>query len=73
MWGKNKDEELCQPNLRDPYEGIMGHRFTHVSCGLDYTMAIDQNGQVLAWGTPAMIEVRLINNSYLKTIKLQVK
>lgn len=48
---------MCQPNLRDPYEGVMGHRFSHVACGLDYTMAIDQNGQVLAWGTPAMIEV----------------
>ncbi|CAG9760775.1 unnamed protein product [Ceutorhynchus assimilis] len=59
LWGKNKDEVLCQPNVRDHYEGNMGHRFTHVSCGLDYTMAIDQNGQVLAWGTPAMIETIL--------------
>ncbi|XP_066245482.1 uncharacterized protein ca [Euwallacea similis] len=59
LWGKNKEEELCQPNLRDPYEGVMSHRFSHVSCGLDYTMAIDQNGQVLAWGTPAMIETIL--------------
>ncbi|XP_050304400.1 uncharacterized protein LOC126741961 [Anthonomus grandis grandis] len=59
LWGKNKEEELCHPNLRDPYEGIMGHRFSHVACGLDYTMAIDQNGQVLAWGTPAMIETIL--------------
>ncbi|KAL1494566.1 hypothetical protein ABEB36_010144 [Hypothenemus hampei] len=59
LWGRNKDEELCQPNLKDPYEGIIGHRFAHVSCGLDYTMAIDQNGQVLAWGTPAMMETIL--------------
>ncbi|KAF7273866.1 hypothetical protein GWI33_013444 [Rhynchophorus ferrugineus] len=58
-WGKNKDDELSQPNLKDPYEGVMGHRFTHVACGLDYTMAIDHTGQLLAWGTPAMIETIL--------------
>ncbi|KAH1017237.1 hypothetical protein HUJ05_007910 [Dendroctonus ponderosae] len=59
FWGKNKDEELTEPNVKDPYEDIIGHKFDHVSCGLDYTMAIEQNGQVFAWGTPAMIETIL--------------
>lgn len=31
----------------------------HVACGLDYTMAIDHTGKVLAWGSPSMAQTIL--------------
>ncbi|CAH1985984.1 unnamed protein product [Acanthoscelides obtectus] len=61
LWGKNRDEELCQPTLRqqDNMNSIFMQRFKYVSCGLDYTMAIDHTGKLLAWGSPSMAQTIL--------------
>lgn len=55
-WGKTNDEELCTPKL-NRHDTILRQRFVHVSCGLDYTMALDQHGKLLAWGSPSMAQV----------------
>lgn len=56
-WGKTNDEELCTPKVNH-HDTILRQRFVHVSCGLDYTMALDQHGKLLAWGSPSMAQVR---------------
>ncbi|CAG9862070.1 unnamed protein product [Phyllotreta striolata] len=61
LWGKNRDEELSSPKLK-PQDGVNAffvQKFTHVSCGLDYTMAIDNTGKVLAWVSPSMAQTIL--------------
>lgn len=62
LWGKNKDYELSPPHLQeqDILLNIPNYRFTHVCCGLDYTMAVDQIGRLLAWGSISMAQVRKI-------------
>jgi alpha-tubulin suppressor-like RCC1 family protein len=58
LWGKNKDDELSPPKLKDKDNiSFFTHKFIHVACGLDYTMAIDQAGKLLAWGSPSMAQV----------------
>lgn len=59
LWGKNKDDELNSPKLReqDNLNSLFTQRFLHVSCGLDYTMAIDHTGKLLAWGGSSMAQV----------------
>lgn len=69
LWGKNKDDELSPPKLRDQdnMNSMFQQRFLHVSCGLDYTMAIDHTGKLLAWGSPSMAQVSVLkigNNSF---------
>ncbi|KAJ8917788.1 hypothetical protein NQ315_010694 [Exocentrus adspersus] len=60
LWGKNKDDELSPPKLRDEDNvNLFPQRFLHVSCGLDYTMAIDHTGKLLAWGSPSMAQTVL--------------
>lgn len=58
LLGKNKDDELNSPKLKDKDNiSFFTYKFLHVSCGLDYTMAIDQIGKLLAWGSPSMAQV----------------
>nr|XP_015840194.1 PREDICTED: uncharacterized protein LOC103312885 [Tribolium castaneum] len=60
LWGKNKDDELSPPKLNDKDNiSFFAHKFIHVSCGLDYTMAIDHAGKLLAWGSPSMAQTIL--------------
>ncbi|KAJ8961053.1 hypothetical protein NQ314_005983 [Rhamnusium bicolor] len=61
LWGKNKDDELSPPKLRnqDNMNSLFTQRFLHVSCGVDYTMAIDHTGKLLAWGSPSMAQTIL--------------
>lgn len=49
---------MCTPKLSQ-HDTILRQKFIHVSCGLDYTMALDQHGKLLAWGSPSMAQVRL--------------
>ncbi|XP_028138515.1 uncharacterized protein LOC114332924 [Diabrotica virgifera virgifera] len=61
LWGKNREEELCVPKLKqqDGVSSLFAQRFVHVSCGLEYTMAIDHAGKLLAWGSPSMAQTIL--------------
>nr|CAH7724512.1 unnamed protein product [Callosobruchus chinensis] len=61
LWGKNRDDELCPPTLRqqDNMNSMFMQRFSYVSCGVDYTMAIDHTGKLLAWGSPSMAQTIL--------------
>ncbi|KAL3269950.1 hypothetical protein HHI36_009006 [Cryptolaemus montrouzieri] len=61
LWGKNKDDDLSPPHLRDQDTlNIFNYRFLHVSCGFDYTMAVDHIGRLLAWGSVSMAQVKFI-------------
>ncbi|XP_044753583.1 uncharacterized protein LOC123312995 [Coccinella septempunctata] len=61
LWGKNKDDELSPPHLQeqDILLNMQNYRFLHVSCGLDYTMAVDHMGRLLAWGSISMAQTLL--------------
>lgn len=61
LWGKNREEELNSPKLKqqDGVNSFFIQKFMHVACGLDYTMAIDHTGKVLAWGSPSMAQTIL--------------
>ncbi|CAG9819004.1 unnamed protein product [Phaedon cochleariae] len=61
LWGRSKDEELSPPKLRqeDTVNSLFAQKFLHISCGLDYTMAIDHTGKVLAWGSSSMAQTLL--------------
>ncbi|XP_060528037.1 uncharacterized protein LOC132703033 [Cylas formicarius] len=74
-WGKNKEEELTQPHIRDQIymNNVFTQKFWHVSCGFDYTMAIDHTGQVLAWGSPSMIQTILGSTSESDRKKIEGK
>lgn len=54
---KNMDDEMCSPKLNDHELGILVQKFLHVSCGPDFTMAIDHSGKLLAWGNNTMAQV----------------
>lgn len=56
--GRSRDEELCSPKLRQQ-DTVLAQRLTHVSCGWDYTMAIDHYGKLIAWGSLNMAQVIL--------------
>lgn len=63
LWGKNKEEELNPPKMKDKDNiSFFTHKFLHVACGLDYTMAIDHSGKLLAWGNSSMAHV---SNTFL--------
>ncbi|XP_045473518.1 uncharacterized protein LOC123679961 [Harmonia axyridis] len=61
LWGRNKEDELSPPHLQeqDILLNIHNYRFLHVACGLDYTMAIDHMGRLLAWGSISMAQTLL--------------
>ncbi|XP_019873194.2 uncharacterized protein LOC109601394 [Aethina tumida] len=60
LWGKNKNDELSPPKMRDQDNvNLFTQRFLHVACGLDYTMAIDHTGKLLAWGNASMAQTIL--------------
>nr|XP_022917889.1 uncharacterized protein LOC111427131 [Onthophagus taurus] len=62
VWNKVKEGEMSSPKLRDEDSALtatLGQRFLHVSCGLDYVMALDTNGKVLAWGNNTMAQTLL--------------
>lgn len=66
LWGKNKDDELASPKLREEDNmSLFAHRFLHVSCGFDYTMAMDHTGKLLAWGSPSMAQVNFITMYFM--------
>nr|XP_023021233.1 uncharacterized protein LOC111509680 isoform X1 [Leptinotarsa decemlineata] len=61
LWGRSKDDELYGPKLKpkDNMNSSFSQKFLHISCGLEYTMAIDHSGKVLAWGSPTMAQTIL--------------
>ncbi|KAK5645427.1 hypothetical protein RI129_006727 [Pyrocoelia pectoralis] len=56
---KNMDDEMSPPKLNNRDLGILSQRFLHVSCGLDFTIAMDHSGKLLAWGNNAMAQTLL--------------
>lgn len=63
LWGKNKEEELSPPKMKDKDNiSFFTHKFLHIACGLDYTMAIDHSGKLLAWGNSSMAQVSEIGD-----------
>ncbi|KAJ8969558.1 hypothetical protein NQ317_016590 [Molorchus minor] len=61
FWGKIKEDDLSHPKMReeDIMNGFFPQKFLHVSCGLDYTMAMDHTGKLLAWGSESMEKILL--------------
>lgn len=60
-WGKSKDGKLYSSNFQEEDKcGLFDQKFVHVSCGLDYMMALEQSGKVLAWGNSKMAQVRIL-------------
>lgn len=58
LWNRSKEGELCSPKFRDQDTLIsLNQRFLFVSCSLDYIMALEQSGKVLAWGNATMAQV----------------
>lgn len=65
LWNRSKEGELCSPKLRDQDTLIsLSQRFLHVSCGLDYIMAMEQSGRVLAWGNNTVAQVSVPMNAF---------
>uniref|UniRef100_A0A1Y1KHK1 RCC1-like domain-containing protein n=1 Tax=Photinus pyralis TaxID=7054 RepID=A0A1Y1KHK1_PHOPY len=56
---KNMEDEMSPPKLNNRDLGILSQRFLHVSCGLDFTIAMDHSGKLLAWGNNAMAQTLL--------------
>ncbi|XP_057652123.1 uncharacterized protein LOC130891409 isoform X2 [Diorhabda carinulata] len=61
LWSKSREEGLCVPKLeqQEGMNSLFSQRFLHVSCGLEYTMAIDHTGKLLAWGSQSMAQTIL--------------
>ncbi|KRT80619.1 Regulator of chromosome condensation repeat containing protein, partial [Oryctes borbonicus] len=73
LWNKSKEGELCSPKLRDQDALIsLSQRFLHVSCGLDYIMAMEQTGKILAWGNNTVAQT-LLGKSYDENSKQESK
>lgn len=54
---RNMNDEMSPPKLNDQDNLVISQRFLHVSCGPDFTIAMDQSGKLLAWGNNTMAQV----------------
>lgn len=60
MWGRGREGDLGEARVREhDFPGALGQKFTHVSCGPDYIMALENSGKVLAWGSNNMAQTIL--------------
>ncbi|KAK4876051.1 hypothetical protein RN001_012473 [Aquatica leii] len=55
---KSMEDEMTSSKLNQNL-GILSQRLLHVSCGLDFTIAMDHTGKLFAWGNNAMAQTLL--------------
>ncbi|KAF5306974.1 hypothetical protein FQR65_LT07196 [Abscondita terminalis] len=55
---KNMEDEMTSSKLNQNL-GILSQRFLQISCGFDFTIAMDHSGKLFAWGNNAMAQTLL--------------
>lgn len=59
--GKFFDDDFQMAKLGDEQHKdlycVHPHKFLHVSCGLDYTLAMDASGKLFGWGSSSLAQV----------------
>lgn len=58
---KNMNDEVCMPKFNEEDNvGTANQKFINVSCGPDFTIAMDHTGRLLAWGNNALAQVIIL-------------
>lgn len=58
IWGKSKEGVLSSSNVQEEDKAtLFNSKNIYVACGLDYIMALEQTGKLIAWGNSTMAQV----------------
>lgn len=70
-WGKSKEGKLYSSNFQEDEKcGLFDQKYTHVSCGLDFILALEQSGKLVAWGNSKMSQVFKMIYVYVMITKI---
>ena len=75
-WGGNWQGQLGNGTTEDSFYSTMGHgyTFTHISAGAEHTLALTQDGYVMAWGSNNAFELGVPwSDAHLAPIQAQTE